>query len=184
MTKMIFNIFPQEFEFKHRKYTDVSRPYSYGGFLEHRTGTDNGVHLGLDITIPAQAQAQAQSVLCPAPCTVFHTMFDNTNINSWGGRVIMRLDQSNPYPYLLYGHLDGHKLPNINEHLQTGDTVGYIANVGNNGSWFRHLHVQQMSQLFIDFFCDNLCDIDGYGHDTLEDFTKLVCNPLDLISTH
>ena len=107
-------------------------------------------------------------------------MYDNTNDMSWGGRVIVKTN-INGYPYILFGHLDENRLPKVGDILQKGETIGYLGQVGKNGTWFKHLHIQQMSQLFIDFFSDELENIDGYGQDPSEDFSKIVCDPITLL---
>jgi len=44
-------------------------------------------------------------------------------------------------------------------------------------------HVQLISQLFFDFFKDDLTELDGYCHDIDENVSNLVYDPLYLITT-
>lgn len=172
------SIFPTSHTFTERSYHEIQQPYSYGGFLELRNGTDTGTHLGVDITVNDDKEI---CVTTPVSGMVYHVMYDSKDSTSWGGRVIIKTSIPD-YPYILYGHLDKKDLPAVGTLLSVGDVVGYLAPVGANGSWFRHLHIQQMSQLFIDFFSCELEELDGYGHDPEEDFDRLVCDPIKLIS--
>ncbi len=149
----------------------IGKKYSsntFGGFLENRASLIGFlepactqqimIHLGIDINnimpgIPIKV---------PCNVRVVHTFIDKSPINGWGGRIIMEMEQEyKGSKYLLYGHLN-HDLPVVGDTFTTGQIIGYLGNVYENGGWFPHLHVQCITQKMFDEYHDNLNNLDGY----------------------
>lgn len=152
----------------------------YGGFLEDRTQLWDGfeptmdkmIHLGVDFELPVNHLLKAH-----VNCKVIHVLDDQTKWNGWGGRVILDCYKDDKFPFLLIGHLDGTYLPHVGTELMTGDVIGRVADGNYNGGWFPHIHVQQMSRMFIDLY-ENLNVVDGYDS---KDQSRHLVDPTDLI---
>ena len=187
---MKFNIFPNllHLEFKQADYDNIKNNLTYGGFLEKRSGIDNGVHLGVDITIDPKT-----SVSVPCPCTVVDVYIDTNkengwvenqpmHLNGWGGRIIFKLDDSyDECDYMIYGHLGSSLLVNKGDKVVPGDIVGHVAQLDESGTWFSHIHIQLITKKFYLMFENDLENIDGYCHDMDEDVSNLVSDPCSLI---
>lgn len=188
---MKFNIFPgtidaQHIEFKRTDYDNIKNNLSYGGFLEKRIGIDNGVHLGVDISVDPKT-----SITVPCACTVADVYIDKNELvekqlapqaQGWGGRIIFKLDNSyDGCDYLIYGHLGHSLLAKIGDKVVPGDIVGHVAELDESGTWFPHVHVQLITKKFYSMFEDDLENIDGYCHDMDEDVSSLVSDPIGLI---
>lgn len=159
---------------------------TYGGFGENRIqiwkGFEQGVnkmtHLGVDIN---NLLAGTMVISCWQG-TIHHIMQDRTRFNGWGGRVIMKLSNgivhnNTVFQYVMFGHLNPDVLPEVGIEVDPGDAIGLIGDPTENGGWFQHLHLQLMSQEFIDLHQD-LDSIDGYDftHD-IEELDRFVCDP-------
>lgn len=134
---------------------------TYGGLGEDRSNIWNGVvdadvgyiHLGIDFNNVSAGEPVAS--VCDGEVVL--SCMDKTQLNGWGGRVIIR-DVNKLY--YLYGHLDNleHK---VGYQIKQGETIGVIGDSSINGGWFTHLHYQVMDESFIAAF--KLDQIDGYG---------------------
>ena len=137
--------------------------YGYGGFGEDRTELwksigETGIHIGVDFN----GLEKDEKIHAIDDCKVFHVFRDESKMNGWGGRVITRSSSPNSR-YVLYGHLHPESLPKEGASLKKGDLIGTLAEADKNGGWFRHLHLQVMTQKFIDRFAGKLEEIDGYA---------------------
>lgn len=159
---------------------------TYGGFLENRASfigfLENEkkcmIHLGIDIN----NIKPGTEIKVPCDVEVFHVMKDNTKINGWGGRVIMKMSQPwNGAQYLLYGHLSLNNLPEEGQFLKNGDVIGYLGDTHENGGWFPHLHVQCVTEYFYNLFQDEIDKLDGYWFEHLLDWSRLVSDPTELV---
>jgi murein DD-endopeptidase MepM/ murein hydrolase activator NlpD len=181
---MYTNIFDGYEKFLWKKieqYSDLCiSDYSYGGFLENRTGkfgNEPMIHLGIDITVPV-----GTFVKVPSSCIVIHIMNDNLQSLGWGSRIVFKLEQEfDGSMYMIYGHL-GNINVNVGDKLEAGDIIGEIGNELVNGGWFPHLHVQLVNPELIKFYpIEDLDDMDGYCHDLEEDYRIYVSDPSPLI---
>ncbi len=153
----------------------VSRKYNnkktFGGFLENRASLigfleescdKHMIHLGIDIN----NIDPGTDIRVPCDVEVVHVFRDNSKINGWGGRLIMKMKE--PYEnckYLLYGHLahETHELlPRVGDVLQTGEVIAQLGDPQENGGWFPHLHVQCITEKFYNEYKENLEELDGY----------------------
>lgn len=157
--------------------------HSYGGFQEDRTVLWDGfekdakrmIHLGVDFNNLDAGEA----VIVPFDVELIHYYRDNTLFNGWGGRLIFKIldSQHEKYPYILLGHLDPNSII-AKRIFKAGEMVGVVGDWHNNGGWFRHLHVQQMSSMFVDLYKHDLKLLDGYAFDALN--PEHVCDPTPL----
>ena len=155
-------------------------PGFFGGFLEARSRSDAGRHLGVDICVEENCEI---AVLAPCDgCRVVHRMMDTELENGWGGRLILRLpDAYCGCEYLIVGHLASGSLAEADSVLHKGQMMGHVAPVAESGTWFRHIHVQLASALHLRFFADHLDELDGYCHDLDECVDALTADPSELI---
>jgi hypothetical protein len=166
--------------------------YTYGGYGEDRSDLWDGfepkmkrmIHLGLDLNnLPV-----GQAVASISSGAVVHIMNDKTRVNGWGNRIIICYDygfiskfQPIRYTksYFLYGHLDESKCPvKLGDKIKQFDIIGYIGEGKSNGGWFPHLHLQIMSEQFLEKF-KTYEEIDGYSENV--DDLKLLVNPLEFL---
>lgn len=168
---------------------------TYGGFGENRFNIWRGfepsvrkmTHLGVNLNnLPPGALVVScwKGVVC-------HTLVDTSMFNGWGGRIILKLD--NPiivddvkvstrytFSYVMFGHLARGGLPPIGTIININDTIGRIGTSLENGGWFPHLHLQVMSQAYIDVHT-NMEKIDGYDfNQSIDDLKRYVCDPIEL----
>lgn len=160
---------------------------TYGGFGENRIQLWRGfernavkmTHLGVDLNnLPA-----GTTVISLWYGTIHHIMRDRTVFNGWGGRVILKLrngivHNGVTFNYVMFGHLKPDVLPAVGTEIQPGDRIGFIGDPSENGGWFPHLHLQVMSQAFIDLH-PNLDNLDGYDFTRdIEELGRFVCDPI------
>ena len=156
---------------------------TFGGFLENRASfigflekeKNTMIHLGIDINniLPKTP------ILAPCDVTVIHVFKDTTKINGWGGRLIMKMENSTEY--LLYGHLS-HDLPDIGNEFKKGERIAVLGDITENGGWWPHLHVQCITQKFLDEYKDRLEELDGYFFEN-KNFNEYVVDPTDIVFT-
>lgn len=157
---------------------------TYGGFQEDRSVLWKGferdekgnplsmLHLGIDFNNLVKGE-QVKS-LCHGE--VFHVMHDTSEHNGWGGRLIIKDTINNRF--LLYGHLDPATMLKTKTKVVPGDIIATIGEPNVNGGWFRHLHLQIMTQEHVKQYEDREHLIDGYTFDN-----KLpagILNPFDV----
>jgi len=166
-----------------RLASDDETVYTYGGFGEERTLLWEGfekdaahmVHLGVDFNNlpPGQAVAALESG------SVVYVYADPTKFNGWGGRVIVRSTTGDRY--VLYGHLQHSGLPRLGAKVVVGDVLGKIAANTENGGWFSHLHLQIMSDAYVQQF-KTLAEIDGYDFSRAVQEIVGIVDPLAVIA--
>lgn len=173
---MYFKIFPtlRTTRFTLADYNNLTLG-TFGGFLEIRTGRDTGRHLGIDICVDP-----GTLVTVPCQCTLIDQYSDQTINNGWGGRLIFKL--SGAPLYLIYGHLEHSETLQIGRVFREGEIIGQTSSDSPSGTWFPHLHVQIITDELYLFYRDDLSELDGYCHDLDEDLSKLVVDPISLIT--
>lgn len=161
---------------------------TYGGWLEPRfklwenieplaMKSKTMLHLAVDVN----NLEPGTPVLSPCDnMRVIHRMVDESKTNGWGGRVILEIQENskvigspqqqskselsspgtNPRKFLLLGHLDPSTLPKVDMHFLKGDVIAHIGDESVNGGWFPHVHVQLMTQKFLDKLTDKWDEID------------------------
>jgi len=160
---------------------------TYGGFLENRANligfleksckNNNMTHLGIDINNIDPGTV----ITVPCDVEVVHVFKDNTPINGWGGRIIMKMKNNwINSPYLLYGHLSHDNLPNIGDTFKSGQIIAKLGDTNINGGWFPHLHVQCITQKFYNEYIDNLNLLDGYLFENVN-YNEYVSDPTHLV---
>jgi murein DD-endopeptidase MepM/ murein hydrolase activator NlpD len=123
--------------------------YTYGGFGEDRTKLWNNfgypvptLHLGVDFNnLPP-----GQPVASLSDGVVVDMWEHEAKFDGWGGRVVVRDPQGVHY---MYGHLQPSSLPHPESIVGKGQIVGLIGGPTENGGWFPHLHLQIMTEEFI-----------------------------------
>lgn len=135
---------------------------TYGGFGENRTRLwdgfethgDDMIHLGVDfnnLTVGEQVASLTKG-------TVVDIWKDDSKLNGWGGRVVIKTDQT----YFLYGHLDPQSLLELHVSVEKGGIVGKVGSEEVNGGWFPHVHLQIMTESFVQKRHYDWRKIDGY----------------------
>jgi hypothetical protein len=152
-------------EWKKKITNDLEVDHIWGGYLEDRTHIWRGlydapviIHLGVDYNAPT-----GTPISTPVNAEVVHVYPDKSEVNGWGGRVILKLDPScKVAPYLIYGHLMQDTLPQVGDFFEAGQVVGLLAGPEENGGWVPHLHVQCIGEQFYYQYVKYLEEIDGY----------------------
>lgn len=136
--------------------------YTWGGFGEDRSELWKGfepdrarmIHLGIDFNNLPYAQLVASII----DGTVVDIWNDPSAFNGWGIRVMIR-SANTRYVYL-YGHLAPTKVQ-VGDIVSAGQIVSHLAPPDRNGGWFPHLHLQVMTDEYLDGF-SSYRDVDGY----------------------
>jgi hypothetical protein len=128
--------------------------YGIGGYTEHRViysrsehfGTDEErriVHLGTDIWAP-----EGTVIFSPLDASV-HSFNFNDNLCDYGGTIILRHQHKTLEFYSLYGHLSVASLDGLWEgkRIKSGEKLGDLGNILENGNWPPHLHFQLIFDL-------------------------------------
>lgn len=141
--------------------------FSYGGYLEDRSHLLRGtyldetggyIHLGIDINAPAGTPVHA-----PFDAIVCDVFDDRGTPHGWGPRLILE-PHDLTRALLVLGHLAPLSLRQ-GERVRAGDVLGAIGAPPDNGGWFAHLHVQQISRAAVpEHQRDQFASLDGYGH--------------------
>lgn len=134
-----------------------------GGYLEPRpvyttssyTKTGNkgpesrSIHLGVDFWLPATTPVHA----CLEGEVV--VAINDAGEKEYGGLVILKHKVGTLEFYTLYGHLSVESATNhrIGDSLASGERVGVLGEVQENGNWVPHLHFQVMLSL-LDYTTD------------------------------
>ncbi len=156
--------------------------FSYGGFLEDRSNiwrnqynkkTGAFIHLGVDFNVP-----EGTKVALPKKAVVEHIMIDKDQNGGWGGRVIFKIEGEENY--ILFGHLNKNISLKKGDVVEAGEIFAEVGRIDENGGWFPHLHVQMMSDEFMELFKENLAKIDGYAKEK-DLILKYVINPMKYI---
>ena len=102
------------------------------------TAERRSVHLGIDLFI-----IEGTDVLTPLDATV-HSAADNAGLGNYGPTVILRHDLDGTIFHTLYGHLSRRSLDrlDVGSTIWSGDPVGEVGDLQENGSWPPHLHFQ------------------------------------------
>ena len=109
----------------------------FDGTVERRS-----IHLGIDLFV-----AEGTEVLAPLPATV-HSAADNAGLGNYGPTVILRHRLDQVEFHTLYGHLSRSSLERFEPgtELITGDMIGEVGDLQENGSWPPHLHFQIITE--------------------------------------
>lgn len=128
------------------KYNEVRPFYTTDGFQqEGNEGPEwRTVHLGLDLF--SQPGSTVQAVYKGK----VHSFKDNTSSRDYGPTVILEHTYNDFVFYTLYGHLSKSSLIQLKKgsSIQTGDIIGTIGALDENGGWPPHLHFQIILDLF------------------------------------
>jgi murein DD-endopeptidase MepM/ murein hydrolase activator NlpD len=105
----------------------------FDGTVERRS-----IHLGIDLFV-----VEGTEVFAPLPATV-HSASDNAGLGNYGPTVILGHELGGVKFYTLYGHLSRSSIDRLEpgSTLYSGDPVGEVGDLQENGSWPPHLHFQ------------------------------------------
>jgi len=131
------------------------RKWSISGYLENRAtalrnfpqmaAQERFYHLGIDINAPCGTK-----LYTPYDCEVVISGYDAGEGN-YGGFIVMKCHNvQNGIFYMLFGHLSPSKLPPIGAFLNEGDEFAEFGNMGENGNWPYHTHLQILTQKAFD----------------------------------
>lgn len=122
------------------KYDEVRPFYTSGTFKrEGNNGPEwRTVHLGLDLFAP-----QGSTVYAPTD-SIVHSIKDNAGARDYGPTIILRHDLLDFNYYTLYGHLSRASLLDLQpgDFVASGQKLGTIGAITENGGWPPHLHFQ------------------------------------------
>jgi hypothetical protein len=150
------NVRDQE-RFQGRLEEEMGRQYQWGfsPYLEHRqtlladcpqmVAEKRFFHLGLDVIVGLDTPLHA-----PLEAVVQESGYEAGEGN-YGGYVLLK-HQSPCFEtfYSLYGHLRKDTLPAIGRSLSPGEVFARIGDFHENGHWFRHTHIQVITQAGLD----------------------------------
>lgn len=97
-------------------------------------------HLGLDVSAPLGTKLYA-----PLDGIVTISEYEEGEGN-YGGMVVLEHDVGGLIFYSLYGHLNLNSLPNVGDRIKKGDNFAAIGDFEENGNWFRHTHLQVLTE--------------------------------------
>lgn len=127
------------------------KKYAFGGYLEDRSwyarsplfGKQRSIHLAIDIW------ADEDSVVYSPLEGVIHSFADNNGFGNYGPTVIVEHHLEGMTFYTLYGHLSRKNLAEwkVGTKLASGDVIGNLGNMEENGEWPAHLHFQIIKDL-------------------------------------
>jgi peptidoglycan LD-endopeptidase LytH len=128
--------------------------YGIGGYLEHRTiykgiplfesaGGPRLLHLGVDIWGGA-----GTPVYTPLAGKI-HSFKDNNNFGDYGPAIIVEHDLNGLVLFSIFGHLSRESLQGLTlgMSVQSGQIIGHLGKLQENGNWPPHLHFQLMFDL-------------------------------------
>jgi 4-aminobutyrate aminotransferase-like enzyme/Ser/Thr protein kinase RdoA (MazF antagonist) len=130
---------------------DEARLIYTADFFREASGERRTIHLGLDLFAPA-----GTAVYAPLPGTI-HSFADNPAHQDYGPVLILAHQTGEGQPfYTLYGHLSRASLANwqVGRPVQSGEQIGALGDISENGGWPPHLHFQIITDLLdlgIDF---------------------------------
>lgn len=130
--------------------SEQGKIWAVSGYLENRASLlkdcpqmvnkQRFFHLGLDITAPLGTQLHA-----PLNCEVVGSEYEQGNGN-YGGLVVLKCQENETVFYLLFGHLNTDKLPEINTKFNAGEVFAELGDFSQNGNWFYHTHLQVLTE--------------------------------------
>jgi murein DD-endopeptidase MepM/ murein hydrolase activator NlpD len=103
------------------------------------------IHLGLDVIVPLATPLHA-----PLDAVVAESGYE-TGEGNYGGYVLLK--HANPgfaTFYSFYGHLCRDRLPAAGQIFSAGAPFAAIGDYHENGNWFRHTHIQVITQKGLD----------------------------------
>jgi 4-aminobutyrate aminotransferase-like enzyme/Ser/Thr protein kinase RdoA (MazF antagonist) len=129
------------------RYDEVRAIYTTDLFrVEGNDGPEwRTVHLGIDVGAPSGTAIHA-----PLAGTV-HSFRDNNTAGDYGPTVVLEhTSAEHPTFWTLYGHLNHATLARltVGQAIEAGDVLGWLGDVGVNGGWWPHVHVQVICDLF------------------------------------
>jgi 4-aminobutyrate aminotransferase-like enzyme/Ser/Thr protein kinase RdoA (MazF antagonist)/murein DD-endopeptidase MepM/ murein hydrolase activator NlpD len=128
------------------RYDEARVCYTAPQFLSRENGREGWrtIHLGIDLFLPAGSPVRA-----PLDGTI-HSFRDNDRPLDYGPTVILRHEAGDGVSFFtLYGHLSGASLDGLAEGqvVLAGELIGEVGDVGENGGWPPHLHLQLIIDL-------------------------------------
>lgn len=117
--------------------------YAYGGLYEDRSNLWKGsylekeqkwLHLGIDYEVPLDTP-----ILSLHNGTVVDVLRGDDHSIGWGGRVILKVDETH---CVIYAHLSHDIDLKVGEVVGRGSYIGKIGDFDENGGTFHHLHLQ------------------------------------------
>ncbi len=158
---------------------DVNR-HLYGGLWEDRQtiwrnfykSKEPLLHLGVDFN----NLAPGTSVTSLSNGVVRDVWHDTDILNGWGTRILVQDNDT----WFLYGHLSKSVCCNEGSFIREGEIVGFVGNEEENGGWFPHLHLQVMTDQFVNQF-DNLKLIDGYWCKSNKESCEGILDPMQFV---
>ncbi len=102
------------------------------------TAERRSVHLGIDLFV-----VEGTEIMTPLPAIV-HSLADNPGLGDYGPTVILEHDAGGVRFFTLYGHLSRDTLTALDRgrKLESGQVLGTVGDMHENGGWPPHLHFQ------------------------------------------
>lgn len=127
------------------------KKFAFGGYLEDRSwyarsplfGKQRSIHLAIDIWADEDS-----AVFAPVDGTI-HSFADNSGFGNYGPTLILEHHVEGQIFYTLYGHLSRKNLDQwkIGTKVASGDIIGNLGKMEENGEWPAHLHFQVIKDL-------------------------------------
>ena len=119
--------------------------WSISGYLENRATIlseypqmvteERFYHLGIDINLPC-----ATKLYAPNDGEVVLSRYESGKGN-YGGMTVLKIQNGHTY-YMLFGHLNPHKLPVLGKTLEKGEEFAQLGDMNHNGNWYCHTHLR------------------------------------------
>ena len=120
------------------------------GFLENRkehlckfpqmAKEQRWFHLGIDLDMKA-----GEPVLVPIDGVIVLSEYEQGDGN-YGGMCVLQCEHEGSAIYIIFGHLAIASLPKAGEKFRKGEQIATIGTREENGNWFEHLHIQELTQ--------------------------------------
>lgn len=107
---------------------------------DQMVGEGRFYHLGVDFWLPA-----GSNIYAPLGGTIVESGYES-GFGNYGGFVCVKHSQFNKPIYTFYGHLDPVTVLEVGQVITSGDVIGKLGNMQNNGGYFYHLHLQVLTE--------------------------------------
>jgi murein DD-endopeptidase MepM/ murein hydrolase activator NlpD len=97
-------------------------------------------HIGIDVTAPLGTRLYA-----PLAAEVVTAEYEE-GAGQFGGYIVLKHEINDCVFYTVFGHLNPSSLPGVGTKLKAGDPFGQLGDMGQNGGWFYHTHLQVLTE--------------------------------------